>query len=129
MVSRNKQNESCLLCSFVDGANCFVGFGDSGDGGIIYASVPDLVGVMRCGRNEDLTTNHIRRRKIAHDEFMLALLKDLDNLLSDTVNTHLRVFVVRGNLGRGNHVSLFVFELLLNATVEEKRYMCVLLSF
>jgi hypothetical protein len=85
---------------------------------------------MRYGRNEGLTTtNHIRRREIAHDEFMLALLEDLGNLLGDTVNTHLRVFVVRGDLGRGNHVSLFVFELFLNATIEEKRHMRVFLSF
>jgi hypothetical protein len=74
-------------------------------------------------------TNHIRRGEIAHDEFMLAFLQDLGNLLCDTVNTHFRVFVVRGNFGRGYHVSLFVFELLLRAAVEEKGDVRIFFSF
>jgi hypothetical protein len=60
---------------------------------------------------------------------MLAVLKDLGNLVGDTVNTHLRVFVVRGDLGRRNHMSLFTFKLFLNTTIEEKGYMCVFLGF
>jgi hypothetical protein len=71
---------------------------------------------------------HVRGCKVAHHEFVLALLEYLGDFLCHTVDAHLRVFVVGGDLGRGDHVSFLVLELLLHAAVEEECDVCVLFS-
>jgi hypothetical protein len=71
---------------------------------------------------------HVWRSEVAHDEIVFALPDNLGNLLSDTLDTHLRVLVVCRHLRRGNHMALLVLELLLNASVEEESDVRILLG-
>ena len=72
---------------------------------------------------------HVWRSEVAHDTLIRLGLDDLCDLLGNTLDTHLRVLVVGGNLRRRDHVALFVVELLLDTTVEEERDMRILLRF
>ena len=72
-------------------------------------------------------TYHVGRREIAHDELVLGFAHDSSDLFSDSVDAHLRLQVVRCNLGRVDQVPLFVLELLLDAAVEEKGHVGVFL--
>jgi len=64
---------------------------------------------------------HIRRRKIAHDELVVAFLEDLGDFVSDALDAHLWVLVVGGDFRRRDHVAFLGFELFLDASVEEER--------
>ena len=57
---------------------------------------------------------------------MLILPDDLCDFIRNALYTHLRQLVVRRNFWRIDHVSFFPFELLLDASVEKERDMCVL---
>ena len=58
---------------------------------------------------------------------MLILLDNFGNLVGDTLYTHAWLLVIGRNLGRGDHMALLIFELLLNTTVEEERDVRILL--
>jgi phage baseplate assembly protein W len=51
---------------------------------------------------------------------------DLRDFIRDALHTHLGQFVIRRDFGRINHVSFLPIELLLDASIEEERDMCVL---
>ena len=72
-------------------------------------------------------TYHVGWREIAHDELVLGFAHDSSDLFSNAVHAHLRLKVVRRNLGRVDQVPLFVLELLLDAAVEEKGHVSVFL--
>jgi hypothetical protein len=74
-------------------------------------------------------TDHIRRGKIAHDEFMFALPEHFRNFIRDALCAHLRVLVVSGNLGRRDHMALLALELLLHASIKKECDMRVFLGF
>jgi hypothetical protein len=71
---------------------------------------------------------HVGRSKVAHDEVKFTSFDDLGDLVSNTLNAHLGLLVVRGHLGRGYHVSCLALELLLNTAVKEKGDVSILLS-
>lgn len=74
-------------------------------------------------------TYHIGRRKVAHDKLVFSALDDLGDLVGDALGVHLGLLVVRGHLGRGHHFPVFVFELLLDTSVEEESDVGVLFGF
>ena len=74
-------------------------------------------------------TCHIRRSKIAHDKVEFIALDNLGNFVSDTLDAHLGLLVIRVDFGRRHHVTCLSLELLLNTTVEEEGDVGVLLSF
>ena len=57
---------------------------------------------------------------------MLVRPDDLRDFIRDALYTHLGQFVIRRDFGRINHVSFLPIELLLDASIEEERDMCVL---
>jgi len=71
-------------------------------------------------------TYHIRRCKVAHDKIVLVRPDDLRDFIRDALHTHLGQFVIRRDFRRIDHVSFLPIELLLDASIEEERDMCVL---
>ena len=57
---------------------------------------------------------------------MLARPNDLSNFIRDALHTHLGQLVIRRNFGRIDHVSFLPIELLLDASIEKERDVCVL---
>lgn len=57
---------------------------------------------------------------------MLVRPDDLRYFVRDALHTHLGQFVIRRDFGRINHMSFLPIELLLHASIEEERDMCVL---
>lgn len=112
MVGSDEEKVVVLLASLVDLANGLVGGSNTLNSSVVDTSV----------------ANHVRRSKVVHDELELALGNALSCLLTNTGGAHLRVLVVRGDLGRGNHVAHLTGELLLNTTVEEESNVGVLLG-
>jgi hypothetical protein len=104
MIGGNAKYVTSLFTCIVDSLDSLVGGADSDDGSIVITSM----------------TNHIGRSKVAHDEFVFASLDDFGNLVCDSLDAHLGLFIVRGDLGRGDHVSFLAFELFLDTSVEEE---------
>jgi hypothetical protein len=90
--------------------------------------VAPRVNFYLCERLSKKTTDHIRGCKIAHDELVIAFLEDLGNFISDALDAHLRILVIGGDFGRRDHVPLFGFELLLDASIEKERDVGVFLG-
>jgi len=111
MVGSDEQKVVVLLASLVDLANGLVGGSNTLNSSVVDTSV----------------ANHVGGSKVVHDELELVLANALGHLLANTGGAHLRVLVVGGNLGRGDHVAHLTRELLLNTTVEEEGNMGVLL--
>ena len=111
MVGSDEQKVVVLLASLVDLANGLVGGSNTLNSSVVDTGV----------------TNHVGGSKVVHDELELVLANALGHLLANTGGAHLRVLVVGGNLGRGDHVAHLTRELLLNTTVEEEGDMGVLL--
>lgn len=65
-------------------------------------------------------THHIRRREITHNKLVRIRLDDLRHLIRYALHGHRRLFVVRRDFGRGDHVALFVLELFFDTAVEEE---------
>lgn len=65
-------------------------------------------------------THHIRRGEITHHELVRVSLDDLRDLIRHALHGHRRLFVVRRDFGRRDHVALFVLELFFDAAVEEE---------
>lgn len=97
---------------------------------------------------ENREAYHVGRSEIAHDEFKFARLDNLGDLVCDALSTHFRLLVIcrhltiyeysgirnaqltcSPDLGGWYHVTLLAFILLLHATIEEKGYVSILLSF
>lgn len=65
-------------------------------------------------------THHIRRREVAHNKLVRVSLDDLRDLIRHSLHGHRWLFVVRRDLGRRDHVALFVLELFFDTAVEEE---------
>jgi hypothetical protein len=113
VVCSNAKNVTSLFTSIIDRLDSLVGSSNSNDSSIVITSV----------------TDHVGGSKVAHDEFVLAGLDDLGNLVGDTLNRHLGLLVVGGDLGGGDHVSLLALELLLDTTVKKEGNVGVLFGF
>ena len=111
MISSHEKYISTLLALVVYLLDGLVGFCAALNCSLVYTSV----------------ANHVWWRKVVHQELELALLDALAQLICNAHGAHCRLEVVSGDPRRGNHVALFAFELLLDATIEEKSNMCVLL--
>jgi hypothetical protein len=59
---------------------------------------------------------------------MLIRPDDLGDFIRNALHTHLRQLVVCRDFGRIDHVPFFPLVLLLDASIEEERDMCVLFS-
>lgn len=110
VVGSDTQNVASLLASVIDSLDSLVGSSNSDDGSIVITSMAD----------------HVGRSKVAHDEFVFAGLDDFGDLVCDSLDAHLGLFVVCGDLGGRNHVSLLALELLLDTSVEEEGDMGIL---
>ena len=60
---------------------------------------------------------------------MLVRLDDLRDFIRNALHTHLGELVIRRDFGRIDHVPFLPIELLLDASIEEERDMCVLFRF
>lgn len=125
VVRSDAEDVASLLTRIVNGLDSLVGGSDSLNGSVVHSGVTDL----RYERGEFRAhgAHHVRRSKVAHDKLVLAGLNDLSHLVGDSLDTHLRLLVVRCDLWRGNHHTLFALILLLDATVEEEGNVRVLL--
>lgn len=72
---------------------------------------------------------HIGRSKVAHDKLVFTTLDDLGDLVGNALSAHLGLLVVRRDLRRGDHLPMFVLELLFHTAVEEEGDVCVLFGF
>jgi hypothetical protein len=98
---------------------------------LIVDLLNSLVGLCACfnGRLIDTSvTNHVWWCKVVHEELEFACSDALAQLLCDGHGAHLRLQVVRGYLGRRNHLALLVLELLLDTTIEEESDVSILFS-
>ena len=99
-----------LHARIVDRPDRLVRSGDRLDGGL---EIPGM-------------SDHVGRRKVAHDEFVLARLDRLGDRVGHTLGVHLGLLVVSRHLGGRDHDTLLAWELLLHTSVEEKGDVCVL---
>ena len=104
VIGSNTKNVTSLFTSIVNSLDGLVGCTNSNNCSIVVTGM----------------TNHVGRSKVAHDEFVFASLDNLGDLVGDTLDAHLGLLVVSGDLGRGDHVSFLALELLLDTTVEEE---------
>jgi hypothetical protein len=133
VIGGDGEDVAGFLACVVDGLDGLVGGGDGLDGGIKVTSVADLSIISRSVSTADgvehSPTYHVGRSKVAHDKLVFTTLDDLGNLVRDTLGIHLGLLVVCRDLGRGDHLSVFVFELLFHTSVEEKGDVGVLFGF
>lgn len=72
----------------------------------------------RMGTHKDAWESPELTSKVAHDELELVGLDDLGDLVGNSLNAHLGLLIVGRDLGRRDHVSDLVLELLLDTTAE-----------
>jgi len=122
-----------LPSGIIDRTNRGVGRCNSFNGGFEYPGVANLASIEVSWRNRNkwkwASANHIRRSEIAHHKVLLALFEHLYYFIGYTLRTHLRLLVVCRHLWRRDHVASLLWELFLDAAVEEERDMRVFLSF
>eukprot|EP01136_Pigoraptor_vietnamica_P037777 Opistho-1_new@106222 len=111
VVGRHKENVSVALARFVNGA-------DRGVGG--FHARNSLVELARMA-------HHVRRRKVAHHERVIARVKRPHDLGGNISGAHFWLEVVRRDLGRRNHFAVLERKRRLTAPVEEERHVRVLL--
>ena len=104
MIRSNEENIVVLLAGLINLTNGLVRSSNTLDSGIVDAGV----------------TNHVGRGKVVHNELELVLADTLGHFLTHIRSTHLRFEVVRGDLGRGDHIPDLTGELLLDTTIEEE---------
>mmetsp|Transcript_2813 Transcript_2813/g.5212 ORF Transcript_2813/g.5212 Transcript_2813/m.5212 type:complete len:269 (-) Transcript_2813:553-1359(-) len=71
-------------------------------------------------------SNHIGGSKIAHDKWILARLYRFDHCRGNPLLAHFRLLVISGNFGRRNHLPFLPVVANFTASIEEKRYVCIL---
>lgn len=112
MVGRDEEDITMLLAGLVYNSDCGIRRLNALDGGLIHARM----------------TNHVRGRKVVHQELILAVCDPLSKFLGNRACAHFRVQVISGHLGRRNHLPVFSRELLLNTAIEEESDVRVLLG-
>ena len=73
-------------------------------------------------------TDHVRVGEVGHDQIVLAAGDCRDERVADALRRHRRLQVVGGDLEARDELSILTGPRLLAATVEEVRYMGVLLG-
>lgn len=104
VIGSNAKYVTSFLTSVIDSLDSLVGSSNSDDGSIVIPSM----------------TDHVGRSKVAHDELVFAGLDNFGDLVCDSLDAHLGLFVVCGDLGGRDHVSLLALELLFDTSVEEE---------
>ena len=112
MIGSDHEDIVVLDAGLVDLTNGLVGGSDTLNSSLVDTSV----------------THHVRGSEVVHNEVEVLLSKTLGHLGADLGSAHLGVKIVGSHAGRGNHVTDFAGELLLDTAVEEESDVSVLLS-